>query len=155
MKIRDATIRDLTAMADIHARAFAQPWNGSALGALMDGPGVFALLAEQEEPCAFILIRVAVDEAEVLTLAVGPDARRKGLASGLLEEAAHRAKENGAARLFLEVAMGNVPARGLYGKYGFDEVGLRRGYYEDGDDALTLASVLPLALRMGNSTKTL
>lgn len=153
--IRTATVRDLAAMADIHARAFTRAWNENALAALMDGPGIFALLAEQEEPSGFILIRVALDEAEILTLAIRPDARRKGLAAGLLESAAARAREHGAARLFLEVAAANIPARNLYGKYGFGEVGLRKAYYEDGGDALTLAAALPLALRMGNSAKTL
>ncbi|MGN6517022.1 MAG: ribosomal protein S18-alanine N-acetyltransferase [Rhizomicrobium sp.] len=155
MKIRDANLRDLAILADVHARAFARSWNEDALAALMKAPGVLALLAELEEPCAFVLMRIAADEAEILTLAVSPDARRNGVASGLLEQAAHRAMEHGAARLFLEVAMANMPARNLYGKYGFDEVGPRKGYYEDGDDALTLAASLPLALRMGNSAKTL
>jgi ribosomal-protein-alanine N-acetyltransferase len=51
------------------------------------------------------------------------------------------------------VAAANLPARNLYGKYGFREVGQRKGYYEDGDDALVLAAALPLA--MGNPEKTL
>ena len=59
----------------------------------------------------------------------------------------------GSVRIFLEVAAANLPARNLYGKYGFREVGLRKAYYEDGDDALVLAASLPLA--MGNPEKTL
>ena len=155
MIVRAATSDDFAAMADIHARAFARGWDRDAIGALMEGLGVFALLAEDEEPRAFILIRVAADEAEVLTLAVRPDMRRKGLASRLLANSAVRAAENGATRLFLEVAAANVPARNLYGKFGFGEVGLRKAYYDNGDDALTLSANLPLALRMGNSAKTL
>jgi ribosomal protein S18 acetylase RimI-like enzyme len=51
------------------------------------------------------------------------------------------------------VAAQNLPARKLYEKYGFREVGRRKAYYDDGDDALVLAAVLPLVV--GNPGKTL
>ena len=101
----------------------------------------------------FILVRVVADETEILSIAVSPDRRQRGLASRLLEQACHRATGQGAARIFLEVAAANLPARKLYEKYGFREVGQRKAYYEDGDDALVLSAVLPLA--MGNPEKTL
>ena len=153
MNIREATSRDIAAMADLHARAFAFAWDDTSLRALLNGPGVFALLSQDDEPCGFILIRVVADETEILTLAVGPDRRRQGLASLLLEHAAARAATDGAARMFLEVASANLPARNLYKKYGFREAGTRKAYYEDGDDALVLSASLPLIV--GNSAETL
>jgi ribosomal-protein-alanine N-acetyltransferase len=153
MTIRAATQDDLAALADIHARAFARAWCSGDLAALLSGPGVLAFLAADEDPCGFILVRVAADEAEILTLAVGPDRRKQGIASGLLENAARHVETGGASRMFLEVASQNLPARNLYGKYGFREVGRRKAYYEDGDDALVLAAALPLGV--GNSRKTL
>jgi ribosomal-protein-alanine N-acetyltransferase len=153
MNIRPATARDLSALADLHARAFARAWDALEMKSLLDGQGVFALVAEEDDLDGFIMLRVAADETEVLSIAVGPDARRRGLASGLLEKACHRASGMGSVRIFLEVAAANLPARNLYGKYGFREVGLRKAYYEDGDDALVLAASLPLA--MGNPEKTL
>ncbi|HEY8947692.1 MAG TPA: ribosomal protein S18-alanine N-acetyltransferase [Rhizomicrobium sp.] len=152
MTIRPATPHDLPDLADIHARAFARGWGSQSLKALLSGPGVSAFLMEDDEICGFILVRVAADEAEILTIAVGPDRRQKGLGSGLLEHAALAAREGGASHMFLEVAAQNLPARNLYEKYGFREVGRRKAYYEDGDDALVLSAGLPLMV--GNSGKT-
>ena len=99
------------------------------------------------EEDGFILIRVVVDEAEILTLAVRPSARRAGLGVRLVEAAVVRAAALGAERMFLEVAEGNVAARALYARSGFVEMGRRRGYYSHADgrreDALTLVLNFP------------
>lgn len=153
MTIRLATFDDLAVLADIHARAFAQGWQRDSLKSLMSGPGVFVFVAEDDEACGFIMARLAADEAEILTIAVGPDRRKQGLGSGLLGHAARDMRVRGAVRMFLEVAERNTPARNLYEKHGFHEVGRRKAYYEDGDDALVLSASLPLVV--GNSGKTL
>ncbi|HEY2034384.1 MAG TPA: ribosomal protein S18-alanine N-acetyltransferase [Rhizomicrobium sp.] len=153
MTIRPASLRDLAALADLHARAFARAWDEIAMRRLLDGPGVFALVAEEDDLDGFILARVAADETEILSVAISPDMRQRGLASQLLKQACHRAAEEGAIRIFLEVAAANLPARNLYKKYGFREVGQRKAYYEDGDDALVLSAGLPLA--MGKPGETL
>ena len=89
-----------------------------------------------------VMARIAADEAEILTLAVLPDQRRQGLARILLEEAARQCEAVGAGTLFLEVATRNEAARALYGAQGFEEIGRRRGYYADGDDALVMRRML-------------
>ncbi|MES2833604.1 MAG: GNAT family N-acetyltransferase [Pseudomonadota bacterium] len=126
-------------LAEIHAQAFDAPWDAAAFRALLDQPGVIA----RAEPDGFILIRVVADEAEILTLAVHPAARRKGIAARLTADAAAAARSLGALRLFLEVAEDNAPARALYAALGFQPAGRRRGYYarKDGPaaDALILA----------------
>ncbi|MFB7879509.1 ribosomal protein S18-alanine N-acetyltransferase [Brevundimonas diminuta] len=130
-------------LAAIHAEAFAAPWDEAALTELLASPGVFAVAEED----GFILIRVVVDEAEILTLAVRPSARRAGLGVRLVEAAVVRAAALGAERMFLEVAEGNVAARALYARSGFVEMGRRRGYYSHTDgrqeDALTLVLNFP------------
>ena len=127
------------ALAVLHAEAFDTPWDAASLSALLDSPGVFAV----EQPDGFILIRVVADEAEILTLAVRPAARRSGLGGRLVEAAVIRAAALGAERMFLEVAEDNVAARALYARAGFVEAGRRRGYYARSDgsreDALILA----------------
>jgi ribosomal-protein-alanine N-acetyltransferase len=153
MTIRLASAQDLPALADLHARAFAQAWRAESLKSLMSGPGVFGFVAEDDEACGFILVRLAADETEILTIAVGPGRRKRGLASALLDHAARDMRMRGAARMFLEVGAQNTPARNLYEKYGFREVGRRKAYYENGDDALVLSAGLPLVV--GNSAKTL
>lgn len=129
---------DLAALAALHAASFDRPWDAAALGELIASPGVF-LVAETD---GFLLARVIADEAEILTLAVRPAARRAGTGRRLVEATVVQAAARGAARLFLEVAEGNVAARRLYEGAGFVEAGRRRGYYAHADgsreDALTL-----------------
>ena len=153
MTIREATAQDISGLADLHARAFARAWDRAAMQSLLNGPGVFAFIAEEDDLKGFIMVRVAADETEILSIAVGPDTRRRGLGSTLLTHAAQQVSGLGAVRMFLEVAAANLPARNLYEKHGFRQVGARKAYYEDGGDALVLAAGLPLT--MGNSRETL
>ena len=128
-------------LAEIHAQAFAggEVWGAAMLAAQLSQPGVFALLDERG---GMGMARVAADEAEILTLAVAPGARRLGLGRALVMAAARVAAARGAARLLLEVSAANQPARALYKGLGFAGQGRRRRYYADGTDALILA--LPL-----------
>ncbi|MBX3478165.1 MAG: ribosomal protein S18-alanine N-acetyltransferase [Brevundimonas sp.] len=130
-------------LAALHAQAFATSWTAEAFADLLDQAGVFV----EAEDGGFILVRVVADEAEILTLAVRPQARRQGVATRLVQAAAGRAAGRGGRRLFLEVAETNDAARGLYERCGFDTVGRRRAYYADPKggpavDALILARVL-------------
>jgi ribosomal-protein-alanine N-acetyltransferase len=145
--IRAATLADLPGLAAIHAACFADNWNAESLGLLLASPGAFALVAEQGgAPAGFVLARGAAGEAEILTLAVANSARRGGMGTALIAASALRAAENGAVALFLEVATGNLAARALYGRLGFAQAGLRKGYYKGAlpEDALVLRAALPL-----------
>ena len=138
----DLTTADLTtdaaAMAAIHATSFDRPWTEIEFEELL-ASGAFALA----EPGGFIMVRVAADEAEILTLAVRPAARRGGQGGRLVGEGVLAAAARGAARVFLEVAEDNAAARALYARAGFVEAGRRRGYYAGAGgtrrDALLLA----------------
>lgn len=133
-------------LAELHAAAFAAPWDVAAFEALLGQAGVFVI----EEPDGFILLRAVADEAEILTLAVCPSARRQGLGARLVSEGGRAAAARGAVRLFLEVADDNAAALALYARAGFAEAGRRPGYYArpggDRQDALILALNLPAAL---------
>lgn len=130
-------------LAAIHAAAFDTPWTTAAFAALLDQAGVHLIEAAD----GFILMRTVLDEAEILTLAVAPAARRQGLGGRLVGDGLDAAARDGAARAFLEVAEGNAAARALYAAAGFVEVGRRPGYYARSDgpaeDALLLALNLP------------
>ena len=122
-------------LATLHASAFNHPWDAASLTVLLASPGVFALADDAAQ--GFILIRVAVDEAEILTLAVMPDARRGGLGRDLVQAAATEAARRGAASLFLEVAADNDAAIALYQRAEFQSAGRRKGYYaRDGAEAV-------------------
>ncbi|MEI9885650.1 MAG: GNAT family N-acetyltransferase [Rhizomicrobium sp.] len=132
-------------LAAIHAQCFSDAWSAAAIAGLLATPGSFAFAGED----GFILVRAAGGEAEVLTLAVAPVARRHGTGTALVEAAADHALRLGAQTLFLEVGVANLPARALYRRLGFVEAGRRKGYYRAAaaapQDALVLRSNLPLS----------
>ena len=141
MNIRAISAADLSNLARLHAASFSEAWSERALQELLAMPGTFGFAAQN----GFILARVADDEAEILTIAVTPEARRAGLGSALLAAAAHRASELGARTLFLEVGDANSAARALYDRFAFRTVGKRKAYYGvHGEDALILRAELPL-----------
>ena len=133
---------DTAPLAALHASAFAEAWSAEWLAKLLVQPGTFAFLVPAQ---GFVLARAGGGEAEVLTLAVEPAARRRGIASALVRAAAAQGWELGAQSLFLEVAEANLAAKNLYLRLGFVEVARRKGYYGGaGADALVLRAKLPL-----------
>lgn len=131
---------DPAALAHLHARCFARPrpWSEAEFTAMLGTRGTF-LLARQS---GFLLGRALAGEAELLTLAVDPDARRAGTGRALTAEFADTARAAGATDAFLEVAADNAAARALYAAQGWLEAGLRRGYYGPGADAVVMRLAL-------------
>lgn len=131
------TPADAPDAARLHALAFpaGEAWGPNAIRLMLEMPGAFGVLRPGQ---GFVLCRVAADEAEILTLAVMPDARRQGIGGALLAEAMAGAVVRGAGAMFLEVSDRNAAARALYAGAGFEEVGRRKRYYGDGADALVL-----------------
>ena len=139
MRLRAARAEDATTLARLHAAAFDRPWSAGEIATLMTTPGVFALAVDFQ---GFILCRSIAGEAEILTLAVIPAARRLGVGRALVEAAAGLAATQAAGSLFLEVAHDNVAALALYAAAGFERVGLRKGYYASGADAVVMRRAL-------------
>lgn len=125
------------ALAAIHAAAFPpdEAWSATVISLHVGLPGGFGFVDARG---GMIVARAIMDEAEILTLAVLPDARRQGLGRDLLRAAMRRAAETDARTMFLEVAEDNGAARRLYTSQGFTEVGRRKRYYANGDDALVM-----------------
>ena len=88
---------------------------------------------------AMIVAWLIVDEVHIATLAVDPAFRRQGIAQRLLAFTLIDAVRSGAACSFLEVRAGNLAARSLYSLFGYEEVGIRKKYYQDnGEDAVMM-----------------
>jgi ribosomal-protein-alanine N-acetyltransferase len=83
---------------------------------------------------AYAVVMPLPGEAELLNITVAPEARRSGVGRQLLEFILGAAHKRGAERLFLEVRASNLPARELYRRSDFVEVGLRKGYYACADN---------------------
>ncbi len=117
-------------LARLHARCFIPPhaWSMASFADLLDAPGVFLETA----PTGFALGRVILDEAELLTLAVDPAARRQGTGARLLAAFETSAVGQRATRAYLEVASDNMPAIALYRGAGYAVSGKRPGYYRTG-----------------------
>lgn len=143
--IRAARPEDLPALVALEAASFSDPWSARMLAAEIEDPSSLVLVAEDEAagPVAgYAAFRRAADEAELLSVAVAPGVRRRGLGRRLVVAGLTRMREDGARTCYLEVRPANRPARALYRSLGFREVGRRRGYYRDGSDALVLALTL-------------
>ena len=132
-------------LAALHGRAFTtpRPWTEAELAAFLADPLAFLLV---EGDAGFLLGRTVAGEAEVLTLAVAPEARRRGLGRRLVSRFLYQARLRGAETAFLEVAEDNAAAQALYARAGFVLSGRRRGYFRGPDgravDALVLRRLL-------------
>jgi ribosomal-protein-alanine N-acetyltransferase len=129
-------------LAEVHATAFDRPWDAATFEDLCRQPGVVAL----GDGDGFILMRTVVDEAEILTLAVRPETRRRGLGADLVRAGAETARARGAVKLHLEVAEDNAAALALYRSAGFTEKGRRKGYYPRREGPPVAALLLSLNL---------
>jgi ribosomal-protein-alanine N-acetyltransferase len=126
--IRRARLADCDSMAAIHAESFPTPWTPVDFAGLLAQVGIAGWIAD-DPPRALLLVRAAADEAEILTLAVVPAARRRGLAADLMQTAMDMLMKGPTRRLLLEVAEDNVAARALYMGFGFTPCGRRAAYY--------------------------
>ena len=135
------------ALADLHARCFTtpRPWSAAEFADFLGSRFCFLL----REPAGFLLGRVIADEAELLTVAVDPAARRQGMGARLLTGFATTARARGATTAFLEVAVGNAPAQALYRQAGWVETGRRKAYYHAPDGTAEDALVMTCDLSHG------
>ncbi|WP_415182525.1 GNAT family N-acetyltransferase [Phaeovulum sp.] len=131
-------------LATLHAACFVtpRPWSASEIVALLALPGCFL----ETGPHGFLIGRAIAGEAELLTLAVAPTARRLGTGRALVARFAQSARTLGADTAFLEVAACNTAARALYLGLGWHESGLRRRYYHHPDGRAEDAIVMTRAL---------
>jgi [ribosomal protein S18]-alanine N-acetyltransferase len=146
LKIKSCSVAHSGIISVLHGACFEEAWSEPAVQQTLSTPGIVAYLAvENDEPFAFIVGRVAIDEAEVLTIGVTSSWRRKGIARLLLETFLEEVKIRGAKHAYLEVADDNNSARSLYALAQFEEVGRRPDYYrrqEQRVDALVLKKAL-------------
>jgi ribosomal-protein-alanine N-acetyltransferase len=127
---------DADVLARIHATSFPAPWTAEDFALFLRQKEVSCWAAGHDDrPDGFILVRHVADEAEIMTIAVDPIARGKGLGRVLLTHAVEELRKIGVASLFLEVGVRNVPAIGLYRMMGFVACGKRKGYYEENAEA--------------------
>ena len=121
-------------LANLHKKCFPnKPWSADDFRDLKNS-GCEIIMSEN----GFIVYRIVMDEAEIITIGVNPDFRRQGIAAAMVGIIEKTLKNQGVKKIFLEVASNNIAAQKLYENSGFVRVGLRPKYY-DGVDAILMS----------------
>ncbi len=138
--MRDMSMGDIDAVLEIEKVSFVAPWTRGMFEETLASPVGMSLVAEEE---GRIVGYLAASEIHVMNIAVKQDRRGLGLASWMMSRVMDLGRRNSMETCFLEVRESNVPARGLYEKLGFRQIGRRKGYYrETGEDAIVMELVL-------------
>jgi len=141
--LTEAGPRDAAALAALHGASFRRGWSEDEFERLLLDRSVLAHRAMiGRRPVGFIISRIAVGEAEILSVAVARAHQGRGLARRLLDLHMRRLAGLGVRTVFLEVDDDNVAARRLYAGSAFRQVGRRDGYYSGPGSAAGAALVL-------------
>lgn len=142
--IRKMELADLPAVTALDQSSFSLPWPVSAFHfELEKNPvarcWVVEIPGKPPVVVGMIVVWLIMDEVHIATLAVDPEKRGRHIGQKLLAFTLLNGFDNGAMKSFLEVRRGNLAARSLYQKFGFEEVGIRKKYYSDnGEDAILM-----------------
>jgi ribosomal-protein-alanine N-acetyltransferase len=136
---------DVAEVADLEQRTFQSPWSARAFRHELERNAFarcYVLRTAADALAGYACVWHLEGELLINNVAIAPAHRRRGLGRGLLSRLLEDGRAAGCRRALLEVRPSNEGARRLYGRMGFREVGRRRGYYSDGEDALVLAAGL-------------
>ena len=127
-------------VAELEKICFSDPWSEKSVASELNNPLALWLVAEENDRVAgYIGSQTVVGESDMMNVAVHPDFRRKGIAEELVVSLVEELKKLESHCLTLEVRASNEPAKQLYEKLGFQQVGCRKNYYRNPkEDALIL-----------------
>ena len=136
-RMNESHVQQIAALEKI---CFSQPWSENSIASELKNPLSVWLVAEANGALAgYIGSQSVLGESDVMNVAVSPDYRRQGIGEALVLALVEELKKLGNHCLSLEVRLSNLPARTLYEKLGFLEVGRRPNYYRNPkEDALIL-----------------
>ena len=134
------TADHVRAVAALEKLCFSAPWSENSVASELDNPLSLWLVAlNGDAVVGYVGSQAVLDEADVMNIAVLPEYRRLGIAERLVTALCDRLADNGVRSLTLEVRASNDPAKALYAKLGFTQVGRRPNYYSNPkEDALIL-----------------
>lgn len=148
MIIRPMTSGDLKTVSEIEAVSNPEPWTYNDFEdslAKEDGTTILLVAEEESVVIGYLVLYTAAGESEIVTIAVSPSARRRGVGLELIEKAIAFSKESSLyiEEINLEVRFSNEPAIKLYEKLGFETVGKRPNFYRNPkEDALLMKRIL-------------
>lgn len=149
-QLRRANLTDLSAIMQLETATFGtDAWSTDSMAAELANPHTYYLVAFQPETpdavdgYAGLLAPSGAAEGDVQTIAVAEGARRHGVGRALLGGLVSEAGRRGASEVFLEVRADNPTAQRLYAAFGFEQLGVRRGYYQpDNVDAIVMRLIV-------------
>ena len=143
MIVRAWEEKDISSIAEIEQKSFADPWSEGMLADCLRFPIYHTFLAEEGgQVCGYGCLIVLFEDAELANIAVSPTHRKQGVGKLLMEQMHAYAKGLGAERMLLEVRVSNEAAIRLYERYGYERYGIRENYYADGEDAYLMQKFL-------------
>ncbi len=131
-EIRIEALREehLADVAKIESECFFEPWSENSLRLLLEDNAIaFVALAGDGRAVAYGAMLCVLDEGQITNVATLSDYRRRGIAERIMKALAERGAERGISSFTLEVRATNEAARRLYAKLGWQELGVRRGFY--------------------------
>jgi ribosomal-protein-alanine N-acetyltransferase len=127
----------------IEKKSFKHPWSYSLfLSELSNKIAHYFVAFLGSRVIGYVGLWIYLREAHITTFAIHPEFRRKGYGTKLLHYALEFAKSKGCKEVLLEVRVSNQVAQALYRRFGFSEIGIRKAYYSDGEDALVMRKSL-------------
>lgn len=129
--VRDMTKADIPAVCEIENQAFSLPWSAKAFEESLELPHAMFLVAQCDDViCGYCGMYQVFQEGDITNVAVLPEYRQTGVGSRLLQGLISKALEREICDITLEVRESNEPAIRLYTKFGFENAGIRKGFYE-------------------------
>ena len=130
--IREMTVEDVAAVAALEEENFFRPWSYDAFLKTLSDENYVVIIAEDTDALlGYCVLLCTGEEADITNVCTAPAARGKGVATQMLTVLMEEGCARGVSEFFLEVRESNTPARNLYMKLGFEEIGLRKNYYEE------------------------
>lgn len=144
LHVEPAETQDAQRLAQLHQQGFFRGWPVADFIGFLADPTTPAYIAcdARRRIAGFALIRLVADESELLTIAVDPKWRGKGVGKALLDAVFADLMMSPARKMFLEVDAENRPAIKLYEKLGFSTISSRKGYYAKPDGSAATALVM-------------
>lgn len=137
--ISEMNLQDLENIKDCLLTDFDNFWSYNILKQeLENGKSKYFVAKQENEIVGFAGILLIIDQVNIMNIVAKKDKRNFGIGSLLLEEIIRYSKIHNATSITLEVNGKNIPAIKLYKKYGFKQVGLRRKYYNNEDNAILM-----------------
>ena len=145
LQMRDMLIHDISQVVEIERTIYEFPWRQQIFQDCFHANHICKVYELGLELLGYGIASVGASECHILNVCIHPEVQRHGLGTGLLHSVIQECQRRAVGMIFLEVRASNFEAQALYTKIGFNQVGIRSGYYpatKGREDALVLAKDL-------------